>query len=168
MLTSGGDSGVQGNSMQHEMILADGSRYPYRGRLYAVNRQVDTKTGTLQIEAIFPNPGNLLRPGQFVRIVVTTGIRKGALLVPQRAVMEQQGVYQVAIIRPDRRIEIRQVQPGDRSGDRWIIDAGVAAGETVVAEGVQKVHEGTLVSPMPYAMPASPDPVGTGDTGSDR
>ena len=139
------------------MILADGSRYPYKGRLYAINRQVEAKTGTLQIEAIFPNPGNLLRPGQFVRVIVTTGIRKNALLVPQRAVIELQGMYQVAIVRPDRRIELRQVKLGEQIGDRWIVDEGVEPDEIVVAEGVQKVREGSLVAPMPSEGSPSTD-----------
>jgi membrane fusion protein (multidrug efflux system) len=151
------DSADAGQTMEHEMVLADGSRYPYRGRLYAVNRQVDAKTGTLQMEAIFPNPGDLLRPGQFVRVIVTTGTRKNALLVPQRAVTEMQGIYQVAIVRPDRRVELRQVRLGEQVGDRWIVDEGLEPDETVVAEGIQKVREGSLVAPMPSGGSLPPD-----------
>ena len=157
MPSSGEDKGGAGKNMEYEMILADGSRYPYKGRLYAVNRQVEAKTGTLQMEATFPNPGNQLRPGQFVRVIVTTGIRKNALLVPQRAVIELQGMYQVAIVRSDRRIEIRHVKMGEQIGDRWIVDEGVMPDETVVAEGVQKVREGSLVTPMSFEGQPSQD-----------
>jgi len=150
-------SAASGQTMEHELILADGSRYSYKGRLYAVNRQVEAKTGTLQMEAIFPNPGNLLRPGQFVRVIVTTGIRKNALLVPQRAVIELQGIYEVAIVRPDLRIELRQVKLGEQIGDRCIVDEGVEPDETVVTEGVQKVREGFLVAPMPSEGPPPQD-----------
>ncbi len=168
MQSAASDTGRGGKNIEHEMILADGSRYPYKGRLYAINRQVEAKTGTLQMEAIFPNPGNLLRPGQFVRVIVTTGIRKNALLVPQRAVIELQGMYQVAIVRPDRRIELRRVRVGEQIGDRWIIDEGVESGETVVAEGVQKVREGALVSPAPFDRLSPADRIGAGNSRSDR
>ncbi len=156
-MQSPGNDADAGQSMKHAMILADGSRYPYEGRLYAVDRQVEARTGTLQMEATFPNPGNLLRPGQFVRVIVTTGIRKNTLLVPQRAVIELQGMYQVAVVRPDRRIELRQVKLGEQRGDRWIVDEGLKPDETVVAQGVQKVRDGSLVSPMPYEEPTAPN-----------
>ncbi len=156
-MQSPGKDADAGQSMKHALILADGSRYPYEGKLYAVDRQVEARTGTLQMEATFPNPGNLLRPGQFVRVIVTTGIRKNALLVPQRAVIELQGMYQVAVVRPDRRIELRQVKLGEQRGDRWIVDEGLEPDETVVVQGVQKVREGSPVSPMPYEVPPAPN-----------
>ena len=137
--------------LPYELILADGSHYPHKGKFYALDRQVDERTGTLRMAVLFPNPGNLIRPGQFARIRVTAGTKKGALLVPQRAVSELQGSYQVAVVGPDNRAEIRTVQPGDRIGTLWVIDKGMKPGELVVVEGVQKVRQGALVLPKPLA-----------------
>ena len=107
------------------------------------DRQVDQQTGTIRIAAAFPNPGNILRPGQYGRVRAVTEIRKGALLVPQRAVTELQGAYQVAVVGADNRVGIRTVEVGDRVGTMWIIDKGLNAGERVVAEGTPKVRDGS-------------------------
>jgi membrane fusion protein, multidrug efflux system len=141
--------------MDVELILGDGSSYPYKGRFYAIDRQIDVRTGTLRVAATFPNPHRLLRPGQFVRVRVLSGTRRGALLIPQRAVMEFQGSYQVAVVGPDNRVDVRQVRPGERIGALWMIDAGLNPGERIVAEGVGKVRQGIVVTPKPYALPST-------------
>ena len=132
-----------------EMILADGSRYPHEGSFSFADRQVDVKTGTLRLQGLFPNPGNILRPGQFARVRAITTTKKGALLVPQRAVTELQGGYQVAVVGQDNKVEIRPVKVGERIGPQWIIEAGLKPGERVVAEGVQRVKAGMTVNPKP-------------------
>jgi len=135
-----------------ELFLADGTRYAFTGTFYAIDRQVDVRTGTLRVEALFPNPRNLLRPGQFGRVHVHIGIKKGALLVPQRAVTELQGGYQVAVVGPDNQVDIRPVKTGERVGPLWVIEEGLMPGERVVAEGVQKVRQGLAVTPRPFAL----------------
>jgi membrane fusion protein (multidrug efflux system) len=138
-----------------QMILADGTLYPHTGRFSFADRQVDPKTGVLRIQGVFPNPGNALRPGQFVRVKAAPKTALGALLVPQRAVTELQGSYQVAVVGADNRAHIRPVKVGDRVGSQWIIESGLKPGERVVAEGTQKVKEGLAVNPLPYKPPAS-------------
>ena len=136
--------------LELELILADGSSYPNKGRFFFADRQVDPKTGTIRLAGLFPNPGNLLRPGQYGRVRAVTSTKEDALLIPQRAVTELQGAYQVAVVGADNKIEIRTVKVGDRVGAMWIIDDGLKPGETVVAEGTQRVKSGTLVNPKPY------------------
>jgi membrane fusion protein (multidrug efflux system) len=137
-----------------ELILADGSVFPQKGRLFFANRQVDAQTGTLQVAALFPNPGDVLRPGQFARVRAVTRTAAAASLVPQRAVRELQGKYQVVVIGPDDKASIRDVAVGERSGTMWIIEKGLTPGERVVVEGVQKTREGLTVTPKPYEPPA--------------
>ena len=132
-----------------QMILADGSRYPHEGSFSFADRQVDVKTGTLRLQGLFPNPGNILRPGQFARVRAITSTKKGALLVPQRAVTELQGNYQVAVVGKDNKVEIRPVTVGERIGPQWIIGTGLKPGEQVVAEGIQRVKAGMTVDPKP-------------------
>ncbi len=150
----------QGNSIssQHtirffgttvELILADGSVYPQKGKVLLADRQVDANTGTIRIIAAFPNPGNILRPGQYGRVRVETNLKKGALLLPQTAVAQSQGSYQVAIVGSDHKVSMRTVKPGATVGTMWVIDEGLKAGEQVAAEGPQKLKEGTLVTPKP-------------------
>jgi membrane fusion protein (multidrug efflux system) len=137
-----------------EMILADGSRYPHEGSFSFADRQVDVKTGTLRLQGLFPNPGNILRPGQFARVRAITTTKKGALLVPQRAVTELQGGYQVAVVAKDNKVSIRPVKVGERVGSLWIVHEGLKPGERVVAEGIQRVHADMTVNPKPLkAMP---------------
>jgi membrane fusion protein (multidrug efflux system) len=149
-----------------ELILADGSIYPHKGEIAFADRQVDVKTGTIRVATIFPNPGNLLRPGQFARIKAATAVRNGALLVPQRAVTEQQGSYQVAVVSADNKISIRPVKVAERIGSLWIITEGLKPGERVVAEGIQKVREGMLVVSKPAEASAKAEtaPAATKDT----
>ncbi len=133
-----------------ELILADGTTYPQKGSFFFADRQVDQKTGAIRMAGIFPNPGNVLRPGQYGRVRAVTATRSDALLVPQRAVSELQGSYQVAIVGGDNRIEMRTVKVGERSGSQWIIEDGLKAGETVVVEGTQKIKPGAVVNPKMY------------------
>jgi membrane fusion protein (multidrug efflux system) len=137
-----------------ELILSNGNAYGYKGRILFADRQVDQQTGTLQIVGAFPNPGNILRPGQTGRIRAVTDLRKGALLVPQRAVTELQGAYQVAVVGPDNKISIRAVEVGERSGTMWIINQGLKPDERVVAEGTGRVRDGMVVIPKPYTPSA--------------
>src|SRR5579864_1882463 len=128
-----------------ELILADGSTYPKKGKFYAADRHVDAATGAIRLAGIFPNPDNVLRPGQYGRVRFVSYIRPGALLVPQKAVTELQGMYQVAVVGSDDKVSIRTVQVGERTGPMWIIEQGVKPGERVVVEGVQKVRDGMPV-----------------------
>ncbi|MGA2465872.1 MAG: efflux RND transporter periplasmic adaptor subunit [Thermodesulfobacteriota bacterium] len=133
-----------------DLILADGSIHPHKGALAFADRQVDIRTGTIKIAALFPNPGNILRPGQFARIRAQSKIKKGALLVPQRAVTELQGSYQVAVVGSDNKVDIRPVKVTERVDNLWVIDEGLKPSEKVIVEGVQKVKQDMAVNPMPY------------------
>jgi RND family efflux transporter MFP subunit len=133
-----------------QLTLADGSVYPHPGRIIFADRQVNTQTGTIQIVGEFPNSRNLLRPGQYARIQTPTGNITGALLVPQAAVNQQQGTYQVTVVGADSRAQLRTVQVGPRVGTLWVITAGLKPGERVVAVGAEKAKEGELVNPTPY------------------
>lgn len=135
--------------LQLELILADGTTYPHSGSFYYADRQVDQKTGAIRIAGIFPNPGNILRPGQFGRVRAVTTTKNDALLVPQRAVTQLQGGYQVAVVGADNKIELRQIKVGDHSGSMWIVESGLKPGETVVVEGIQRVKPGVVVNPKP-------------------
>jgi RND family efflux transporter MFP subunit len=130
-----------------ELNLADGSVYPTKGWLVFADRQIDEKTGTIRVAGAFDNPQLILRPGQFGRIRAITGTAKDALLVPQRAVIETQGLYSVMVVGQDNKVSIRPVKMGDRVGQMWIITDGVKAGERVIVEGVQKAREGSVVNP---------------------
>jgi len=146
-----------------ELILSDGSVYPHKGKFSLADRQVDVKTGTMRLGALYPNPGNLLRPGQFGIVRATMETKKGALLVPQRAVTEVQGKFLVAVVGADNAVELRPVTPAERVGSLWVIDKGVKPGERVVVEGVQKVKTGARVNPTKAAAegeakPAPPQP----------
>ena len=131
-----------------ELVLADGSVYGRRGTFFMEDRQVDLGTGTLRVAALFPNPGNVLRPGQYGRVRAVVGVRKGAALVPQRAVNELQGSYQVAVVGDDNKVTIRPVKPAERFGSLWVVEDGVRPGERVIVEGLQKVRSGVTVNPQ--------------------
>ena len=141
-----------------ELVLADGSRHPHPGRIAFADRQVDVQTGTIKVAVLFPNPGNLLRPGQFARVRAQRSMKTGALLVPQRAVMELQGGYQVAVVGPDQKVDIRPVKVGQQVDGLWVINNGLQAGDRVVVEGLQKVRPGMLVTATPYAPPPPASP----------
>jgi membrane fusion protein (multidrug efflux system) len=132
------------------LILSNGSTYARSGSILFADRQVDQQTGTIRIAGAFANPGNILRPGQYARIRAVTQVLKGALLVPQRAVSQLQGSAQVAVVGADNKISIRAVQTGERVGAMWVITSGVIAGDRVVAEGTQKVKEGSTVTPTAF------------------
>ena len=142
-------------SMSLELILADGSVYPHKGELAFADRQVDVQTGTIKVAALFSNPNNLLRPGQFAKIRAMTEIKTGALLIPQRAVSDVQGRNMVAVIGPENKIDIRPVKVGEEIGPDRIISEGLKPGEKVVAEGIQKVKSGMTVSPKPFTPGAA-------------
>jgi membrane fusion protein (multidrug efflux system) len=133
-----------------ELTLSDGSLYPNKGWVVLADRQVDVKTGTIRMAGAFDNPGAILRPGMFGRVRAVTGVAKGALLVPQRSVVETQGSYSVVVVGPDNKASIRPVKTGERVGQMWVITDGVQAGEQVIAEGLQKAKEGTTVQPKQF------------------
>jgi membrane fusion protein (multidrug efflux system) len=143
-------AGVEYGGPQLELILGGEKVYPHKGQFFLVDRQVDVKTGTILVAALFPNPDNLLRPGQFGRVRAVTSTKENALLVPQRAVTELQGNYQVAVVTGDNKVDIRSVKVGQRTGNLWIIDQGLRQGERVVVEGLQKLKAGMTVSPKPF------------------
>jgi membrane fusion protein (multidrug efflux system) len=137
--------------LELELFLADGTTYPHKGRFFIADREVDPKTGAIRMAGLFANPGNTLRPGQYARVRAATSVREGALLVPQRSVTQLQGNYQVAVVGADNRVSIRTVRVGDRVGTQWIIEDGLKPGESVVAEGTQKVAQGASVAPKPFS-----------------
>jgi RND family efflux transporter MFP subunit len=129
-----------------ELILADGSTYPRKGTFFAADRQVDVQTGAIRLAGLFPNPDNVLRPGQYGRVRFVSYVRPSALLVPQKAVIELQGMYQVAVVGSDDKVSVRTVTVGERTGPMWIIEQGLKPGERVVVEGVQRVRDGMPVA----------------------
>ncbi len=132
-----------------QLLLADGSVYGQTGRIYFADREVNPATGAIRIAGVFPNPNNLLRPGGYGRVRASVRTHDGALLVPQRAVIELQGSYQVAVVGNDNKVNIRPVTVGERVGKLWIVNDGVKAGERVVVEGLMKVRDGAPVKPVP-------------------
>ena len=153
--TAASAAGKSPEDVPLDLILVDGSTYPHQGKVSVLNRQVDVTTGTFKVASLFPNPNNLLRPGQFGRIRATMKVVKGALLVPQRAVTEMQGKFLLAIVGTDSKVDIRPVVVGDRIGSDWLIAEGLKPGERVIAEGTQKVRPGMTVETKPF-VPAAP------------
>ena len=141
-----------------DLILSDGTTYPYKGEVAFADRQVDVRTGTIRVATIFPNPQNLLRPGMFSRVRAEMGIKKDALVIPQRAVSEVQGRYLVAVVGSENKVAIKPVKVGQWFGQLWVIDEGLKAGEKVIAEGTQKVREGMTVNPKPFVAEAQAKP----------
>ena len=141
-----------------ELILSDGSTYPHKGEVAFADREVDARTGTIRVAALFSNPQNLLRPGMFSRVRAQLGVKKAALLIPQQAVTEIQGRYLVAVVSTENKTAIKPVKVGERFGPFWVIEEGLAPGEKVVAEGTQKVKEGMVVSPKPFEPKAEAKP----------
>jgi membrane fusion protein (multidrug efflux system) len=129
-----------------ELLLADGSVHPHKGRLDSVERAVDPTTGTLSGQFSFPNPERILRPNQYGRARIVTDVKQAAVLVPQRAVQEIQGLYSVMVVKPDETVEQRMVKVGERVGNLWLIDSGAKPGEKVIVEGIQKVRPGVKVN----------------------
>jgi membrane fusion protein (multidrug efflux system) len=142
-----------------ELVLDDGTVFPHQGRATMADREVDPKTGTMTIRGFFPNPHNILRPGQYARVRAALVVKTGALLVPQRAVMELQGGFRVGVVGPDGTVEIRAVEPGAHVGELWVIDKGLKPGESVIVAGLQYVKAGMPVTAKPAsASAASPSP----------
>jgi membrane fusion protein (multidrug efflux system) len=139
---------VSGRSL--ELILGDGTVFPRRGRPLFVNREVDSRTGTIQVRCEFSNPGNVLRPGQYGRIRAVTELLKGALLVPQQSVSELQGVYQVAVVSDSSVVTIKNIDLGPQSGDMWVVESGLQAGDKVVVDGLQRIKNGMTVVQSPF------------------
>lgn len=133
-----------------QLILSDGTVYPHEGTFFFAGRAVDQSTGAIQLAALFPNPGNVLRPGQFGKVRAEIQVLQGALLVPQPAVTELQGSYEVDVVGGDDKIAIRPVKVGNRIGTQWIIQEGLKPGERVVAEGQQVLRPGMIVKPTPF------------------
>ena len=140
------DQSSQAEDSQLTLILGNGETYPEKGVFIFADRQIDTGTGTILVAVSFPNPGNVLRPGQFGRVRAVMSIRKGAILVPQRAVMELQGNYQVATVGNDNKVAIRPVKVGETVDGMWIIEEGLTPDERVVTEGIQNVKDGAVVN----------------------
>jgi RND family efflux transporter MFP subunit len=134
-------------ALNFELVLADGSVHGRKGTFFMTDREVDIGTGALRLAALFPNPGNVLRPGQYGRVRATVGLRKAAALIPQRAVTELQGSYQVAVVGDDNKVSIRSVRLGERLDAMWVVEEGVQAGERVIIEGLQRVRNGVTVAP---------------------
>jgi membrane fusion protein, multidrug efflux system len=142
------------------LILGDGTTFPQRGRALLVNREVDTRTGTILVRAEFPNPGNVLRPGQYARIRAITEVRKGALVVPQQAVLELQGIYQVGVVGTDNKVTIKTVKLGPQLADVWLVESGLQAGDSVVVDGLQRIKSGMTVAPTPFKDTQASAPIG--------
>ncbi|HVN31131.1 MAG TPA: efflux RND transporter periplasmic adaptor subunit [Thermoanaerobaculaceae bacterium] len=153
-----------GPEAEIELLLADGTVFPYKGRIDSIERAVDPTTGTLAVQFKFPNPDHLLRPGQYGRARFVVQTKKGALLVPQRAVQELQNLYSVAVVSADNKVAFRNVKVGPRVDGLWVIDEGLKPGERVIVEGLQKVREGAAVSPKPVpatsSQPVAAEPAG--------
>ena len=132
-----------------ELILADGTVYPQKGKIVITDRQVDTATGTVRLVAAFPNPGNVLRPGGYGHVRIETSVKKSALLVPQSAVKEIQGGYEVALVTADNKASIRPVKAGEKFGTMWVIDDGLKLDDQVVVEGIANLKDGISVAPKP-------------------
>ena len=139
---------------EFQLVLSDGTIYPLEGEFFAIDRQIDGNTGTLRVAALFPNPKELLRPGQFARVRAVVSVEKGALVVPSRALTELQGSYQLATVDAANTVHIVTVKIGPQAGSRTVIETGLRAGERVVVEGLQKVRDGATVAPKPFAAAA--------------
>jgi membrane fusion protein (multidrug efflux system) len=150
-----------------DLILADGSTHPEKGYLDAIERAIDPTTGTLSLQFKFPNPGGLLRPGQYGRIHFVTESKKDAILVPQRAVQEMQNLYSVAVVGSDNKVAFKNIKVGQRLEDLWVVESGLTGNERVVVAGLQRLREGTVVTPKaappttPAASAGTPAPAAT-------
>jgi membrane fusion protein (multidrug efflux system) len=139
-----------------DLILTDGSTWGHKGTFAFADRQVDPQTGTIRVAITFPNPDNVLRPGQYAKLRALMGVEKMAILVPQRAVGELQGNYQVAVVEKENTVNVRTIKVGPRFENLWVVREGLQPGDRVVAEGTQKVGNGAKVSPVPYTPPPPP------------
>jgi membrane fusion protein (multidrug efflux system) len=145
-----------GTPLRLDLTLSNGQAYPYTGHVLFADRQLDPQTGTMQIVGSFPNPHNLLRPGQTGQIRAETTVLRHALLIPQRSVTEMQDEYEVAVVGNDNHVAIRPVKVGPQSGSLWVIDQGLKPGDRVIAEGAGSVRNGQQVTPVPYVPSPTP------------
>jgi len=143
-------SGLAKDHWKLQLILADGSTYSHEGEFYFADRQVNQNTGAIQLAALFPNPGNVLRPGQYGKVRAVVRTQQNALLIPQAAVTEQQGNYQVAVVDKSGRVAMSSVRVGERAGTMWVIQDGLKPGDQVVVEGQQNLRPGTKVQTKPF------------------
>src|SRR5437868_14246273 len=141
-------------SLDFDLILGNGEVYPHKGKFYALDRSLDPKTGSIRYYVTFPNPGNILRPGQFGNVRFVADMKKGAMVIPQEAVNELQGSYQVAVVGDDNKVSIRPVKMGERIGAFWEVTDGLKAGDRVIVQGWQKVREGSTVTTKDWTPPA--------------
>ena len=141
-------------SLQFELILGNGEVYPQKGKFYALDRSLDPRTGSIHYEVTFPNPGNILRPGQFGKVRFVADMKKGAMVIPQEAVSDLQGSSQVAVVGNDNKVSIRPVQMGERIGAMWEVTEGLKPGDKVIVQGIQKAREGALVTVKEWTPPS--------------
>ncbi|TMP90590.1 MAG: efflux RND transporter periplasmic adaptor subunit [Verrucomicrobia bacterium] len=141
-------------SLDFDLILGNGELYPHKGKFYALDRSLDPKTGSIRYEVTFPNPGNILRPGQFGKVRFVADMKKGAMVIPQEAVNELQGNFQVAVVDQNNRVSIRPVKMGERIGAMWEVTEGLKPGDKVVVQGLQKAREGSTVTAKDWTPPA--------------
>jgi membrane fusion protein (multidrug efflux system) len=141
-------------TLDFELILGNGEVYPHKGKFYALDRSLDVKTGSIRYYVTFPNPGNVLRPGQFGNVRFVADMKKGAMVIPQEAVNELQGSYQVAVVGKDNKVSIRPVKMGERIGAMWEVTEGLKPGDRVVVQGLQKAREGSTVTVKDWTPPA--------------
>jgi membrane fusion protein (multidrug efflux system) len=140
-------------SLNFDLILGNGELYPHKGQFYALDRSLDPKTGSIRYYVTFPNPGNILRPGQFGKVRFVADMKKGAMVIPQEAVNELQGNYQVAVVDQNNKVSIRPVKMGERIGAMWEVTEGLKAGDKVVVQGLQKAREGSTVTTKDWTPP---------------
>ena len=141
-------------TLHFDLILGNGEMYPHKGQFYALDRSLDPKTGSIRYYVTFPNPGNVLRPGQFGKVRFVADTKKGAMVIPQEAVNELQGGYQVAVVDQNNKASIRPVKMGERIGAMWEVNDGLKPGDRVIVQGAQKVREGSPVSVKDWTPPA--------------
>ena len=148
------------------MTLADGEVYPHPGHIVFVDRQMNPQTGAIRIAAAFPNPGNLLRPGQFGRVSASTEVQHNALLVPQIAVQELQGIQQVATVDAENKVHVVNVQLGSQYGNNWIVASGLQPGTRVITDNLQKLRDGMPVSPSEISLASAAGATSTTNSSS--
>src|SRR5213593_5003161 len=141
-------------TLEFELILGNGEMYPHKGKFYALDRSLDPKTGSIRYEVTFPNPGDILRPGQFGNVRFVADMKKGAMVIPQEAVNELQGNFQVAVVDENNKVSIRPVKMGERIGAMWEVTEGLKPGDKVVVQGLQKAREGSTVTAKDWTPPA--------------
>jgi membrane fusion protein (multidrug efflux system) len=155
-------------SLDFHLILGNGEAYPHNGTFYALDRNLDTKTGSIRYYVTFPNPGNILRPGQFGKVRFVADMKKGAMVVPQEAVNELQGNYQVAIVDQNSKVSLRPVKMGEKIDSQWEVTDGLRPGDKVIVQGWQKVREGSTVTPKEWTPPPAQSPTPNASAGPQK